>query len=226
MQDLIEESRALAIPGILTVQLLWVQQRKTTEDNNITKTRVKMSNIPKEIKPRIAYARSHRAQPSEQSGSCTDGMVSCPRAQTMRGQKISVLTNLDTPLTIWEPTYFQGFLSFKQFCFHQNCRRRQEKDVQIKPCKISVYSWYAFTLWCALHLAFPLGHQQQRLIGPSQTGDFKAAYSICRPAELSLNPCMVFQEDCSLYCFFPFTTRQVVQIKAWVLPATMECLQK
>lgn len=100
MQDLIEESRALAIPGILTVQLLWVQQRKTTEDNNITKTRVKMSNIPKEIKPRIAYARSHRAQPSEQSGSCTDGMVSCPRAQTMRGQKISVLTNLDTPLTI------------------------------------------------------------------------------------------------------------------------------
>lgn len=104
------------------------------------------------------------------------------------GQKNSVSKTVEIPVRVWEPTCFQGFQTSEQLCFHQNCRRRQEKDVQIKPCKISVYSWYAFTLWWALHLAFPLGHQRQSLIGPSKTGDFKAAYSVCRPAELSLKP--------------------------------------
>lgn len=52
------KSLALAIPGILTVQLLWVQKQKTTEAKNITKTLVRMSNTHKELWPRIAYACS------------------------------------------------------------------------------------------------------------------------------------------------------------------------
>lgn len=67
----------------------------------------------------------------------------------------------------WEPTRSQAFRASQQFSLHQNCRRRREKDVRIKPCKISAYSWYALTLWWALRLACPLGHQQQSCIGPS-----------------------------------------------------------
>lgn len=39
------------------------------------------------------------AQPSEQIGSCTDGMCSCPRAQAMRTKEFRVLKTVGIPVT-------------------------------------------------------------------------------------------------------------------------------
>lgn len=126
--EILYNSLALVIPGILTGQLLWVQQGKTTEAKNITKTLVRTSNTHKVPQPRIAYAccSMHAALWTDRQLHWWHALL-LPKGRSYGVERIQSWRPWRYLLRVWEPACFQDS---KQFCFHQNCRRRQEEDDQ------------------------------------------------------------------------------------------------